>query len=154
MEKLTEAVVNLINEDVVKGKKIIENELYSRLGVMLEEKLKDYAPTIFEAKLSPKQKKIAAKAGNPEEIEGEDFAALRKMSESVDADQPNLINEEYEELVDEIQAIVEEVEAESGKELSESEIEEIANLVLESYENDIDEDEFEDDEDIEEEEEE
>lgn len=28
--------------------------------------------------LSPKQKKIAAKAGDPKKIEGEDFAALKK----------------------------------------------------------------------------
>ena len=29
--------------------------------------------------MTPKQKKIAAKAGNPNKIEGKDFAALRKM---------------------------------------------------------------------------
>ena len=47
MKPLNEAVIHLINEDVVNAKKLIENELYIRLGTILEEKLKNYAPTIF-----------------------------------------------------------------------------------------------------------
>ena len=56
-----------------------------------------------------------------------------------------MITEDYEVLLEEVQQIVEEIEAETGEELSESEIEEIADLVLESYESDPDEDEDQDD---------
>jgi len=115
---------------------------------MLEEKLVEYAPTIFEKKLSPKQKKIAKMAGDPEKIEGEDFAALRKgkMEESLE-ETNDVLSEEYEEIVEELQALIESIESETGEELTESEIEEIAGMLLEEYDSEklVDEDEEEED---------
>lgn len=142
-QQLNEAVIKLINEDVVNGRKIIENELYQKLGKMLEEKLVEFAPTIFEKKhLSPKQKKIAKMGGDPEKIDAEDFKALRKdkMEESVEETE-NVLSEEYEQMVEDLQALVESIEQETGEELSESEIEELAEMLLEEYESDEDMDE-------------
>ena len=146
MEKLTEAVINLINEDVVKGKKIIENELYVRLGKMLEEKLLDYAPGIFSEGSKPDFLDLDGDGNTKEPMKGAARSKKKekKMEESFSSEE-DLITEDYEVLLEEVQQIVEEIEAETGEELSESEIEEIADLVLESYESDPDEDEDQDD---------
>lgn len=146
MEKLTEAVINLINEDVVKGKKIIENELYVRLGKMLEEKLLDYAPGIFSEGSKPDFLDLDGDGNTKEPMKGaaKSKKKKKKMEESFSPEE-DLITEDYEVLLEEVQQIVEEIEAETGEELSESEIEEIADLVLESYESDPDEDEDQDD---------
>lgn len=146
MEKLTEAVINLINEDVVKGKKIIENELYVRLGKMLEEKLLDYAPGIFSEGSKPDFLDLDGDGNKKEPMRSaaRSRRKKKKMEESFSPEE-DLITEDYEVLLEEVQQIVEEIEAETGEELSESEIEEIADLVLESYESDPDEDEDQDD---------
>ena len=146
MEKLTEAVINLINEDVIKGKKIIENELYVRLGKMLEEKLLDYAPGIFSEGSKPDFLDLDGDVNTKEPMKGaaRSNKKKKKMEESFSSEE-DLITEDYEVLLEEVQQIVEEIEAETGEELSESEIEEIADLVLESYESDPDEDEDQDD---------
>ena len=146
MEKLTEAVINLINEDVIKGKKIIENELYVRLGKMLEEKLLDYAPGIFSEGSKPDFLDLDGDGNKNEPMRSAARSKKKnkKMEESFSSEE-DLITEDYEVLLEEVQQIVEEIEAETGEELSESEIEEIADLVLESYESDPDEDEDQDD---------
>jgi len=146
MEKLTEAVINLINEDVVKGKKLIESELYSRLGELLEEKLLDYAPGIFtEGKKAKKDYDGDGKIeSSTEEWKGSRDRAIKKSMNESNSSSSEFISEDYEILLDEVQKIVEEIESETGDQLSESEIEEIADLVLESYEEDPDEDEEED----------
>lgn len=156
MQYLNEAVIKLINEDVVGGKKLIENELYNRLGLMLEEKLKDFAPTIFteskdydgdgEVESSTKEwkdsrdnaiKKAKAKEG-------------MKM-ESAEESDDDLLTEEYELLAEELESIVNEIEEETGEELTESEIEELADILLESMEEGPDEEEdYQEEEDFEE----
>ena len=141
MKNLNEAVVHLINEDIVNGRKIIENELYVRLGNLLEEKLKDFAPTVFSegGELSPKQKKIAAKAGNPNKIDAEDFKALRKES----CDNCDDLLEE-DDFMGDLKKLVESIEEDIGEELTESEIEELANILMEDSDPDEDEEEVED----------
>ena len=138
MKNLNEAVVHLINEDIVNGRKIIENELYVRLGNLLEEKLKDFAPTVFSegGELSPKQKKIAAKAGNPNKIDAED---LRKES----CDNCDDLLEE-DDFMGDLKKLVESIEEDIGEELTESEIEELANILMEDSDPDEDEEEEED----------
>lgn len=151
MKNLNEAIINLINEDVVNGKKAIHGELYNRIGNMLEEKLVEFAPTIFneQAKkpLSPKQKKHMDKDGD-NDIDESDLLALR--NEDVD-DNENIISEEFNILAEELETLVNEIEEELGEELNESDIEDLADMLLESLEEDPDEEEdFEDEEDFEE----
>ena len=133
----------LVTEDLFTAKKLINKSLMERMNNVLEEKLIDFAPSIFnESKhLSPKQKKIARMGGDPEKIDAEDFKKLRKLKES-------------EELFEaELRSLVEEIEAETGEPLSEEEVVDIANDLLDimndnhSDENGVDDesDEFDDD---------
>ena len=150
MEKLNEAVVHLINEDVVNAKKIIENELYVRLGSLLENELKNYAPTIFT------EKKLANKdydgdgeieTGSQEFLGSKDKAIKKSMAmkaESVEDSDDELLEEDA--FIEELQQLVESIEEDIGEELTESEIEELANILLEESGPDEDEEEdFEED---------
>ena len=147
MKPLNEAVIHLINEDVVNAKKLIENELYIRLGTILEEKLKNYAPTIFTEKMADKDydgdKEIET---SEKEFLGSRDKAIKKsmkaksMKESIEESDDDLLEEDA--FIEELQALVESIENDIGEELTESEIEELANILLE--ESDPDEDEEED----------
>ena len=144
MSNHSKQIVNaLVTEDLFTAKKLINKSLMEKMNNALEEKLIDFAPSIFnESKhLSPKQKKIARMGGDPEKIDAEDFKKLRKLKES-------------EELFEaELRSLVEEIEAETGEPLSEEEVVDIANDLLDimndnhSDENGVDDDsdEFDDD---------
>ena len=122
MNNLNEAVIKLINEDVVGGQKLIEQELYSRLGLLLEEKLKDFAPSVF----SHNQKVVS--------------------ESSEDLSETNLDEDQYEALLEQLQEIIDEIEAETGETLNETQVEEIAEMLLEESDpGDEDEGEEEDD---------
>lgn len=152
MQNLNEAVIKLINEDVVNGKKIIESELYNRLGIMLEEKLKSYAPGIFsEGKdydgdgtvESPKKEWRDSRDNAIKKAKGEKMQSESEdesLEESVD-DTDSMINEEYELLAEELETLVNEIEEETGEALTEDEIEELADILLESLEENPDEEE-------------
>lgn len=143
MSDHTKQIVNaLVTEDLYTAKKLINKSLMEKMSSTLEEKLINFAPTVFNesSHLSPKQKKIARMGGDPEKIDAEDFKKLRKLKES----------EEYFEA--ELRSLVEEIEAETGQPLSEEEVVEIAHDLLdimntENSEDDVDDesDEFDDD---------
>jgi hypothetical protein len=151
MKPLNEAVIHLINEDVVNAKKLIENELYIRLGTLLEEKLKNYAPTIFTEKMADKDydgdKEIET---SEQEFLGSRDKAIKKsmkaksMKESIEESDDDLLEEDA--FIEELQALVESIENDIGEELTESEIEELANILMEESGPDEDEEEdFEED---------
>jgi hypothetical protein len=134
----------LISEDLVNAKKFINNALLEKLGNSLEEKLVNFAPTVFneekgesekkEAKkeLSPNQMRIARMAGDKDKIDAEDFKELRrrKKNESVETDQElESIAEEFEQ---ELASLIEEIEQELGEELTEDEIKELADDLLDA----------------------
>lgn len=78
MRDLKEAINHILDEELVKAKELIHTNLYAKMGALLEETLLEYAPTVLDEKtLSPKQKKIAARAGDPTEIDAADLADLR-----------------------------------------------------------------------------
>ena len=143
MQNLNEAVIKLINEDVIGGKKLIENELYERLGTMLEEKLKDFAPTVFaESKSESKPDYLDLdKDGNTKEPMKKAVKERGKPMNESDEQDEDLILEEYEMLVNELEQLVEEIEQETGEELTEGEIEELADFLLEELESEVDPDE-------------
>ena len=143
MQNLNEAVIKLINEDVIGGKKLIENELYERLGTMLEEKLKDFAPTVFaeaESKPKPDYLDLDNDGNKKEPMKKAAKGRGKPMNESDEQDE-DLILEEYEMLVNELEQLVEEIEQETGEELTEGEIEELADFLLEELESEVDPDE-------------
>jgi hypothetical protein len=157
MKQLNEAVIKLINQDVVSGKKLIENELYQRLGSILEEKLVGYAPTIFEKK--GKDLTGDGKVDSADWKEARNQAIKKKMqkesaemiSEEDGDEDEDILSEEYENMVDDLQRLIESIEEENGEELTEAEIQELAEMLLEEYESE-NEEEDEDEEDQDEEE--
>jgi len=120
-------IESLANEDLFTAKKLIHEALTEKMGNALEEKLIDFAPTVFnEGKLSPKQKKIAKLAGDEDEIDAPDFAALRKKKKHVKED----VDEIQDAFEAELKSLVEEIEEETGEELTEEEIINIAEMLL------------------------
>lgn len=129
MTNLEIAVQHILNNNLLEGKKIIHSSLYEKMGKLLEEKLVEFAPTIFNEELKGKQHKIDANKNG--KIDSEDFPLLRKKK----------MNEEEEGEEDED----EEEEDEDEKEMKEAKKEE--------DEEEEDEDEEEEDEDEEDEDE-
>jgi uncharacterized protein YgbK (DUF1537 family) len=128
----------LVSEDLITAKKLINESLLSKLGNSLEEKLVNFAPTVFneesEKKLTPNQARIAQLAGDKEKIDSKDLKVLRskgrgrKIESVEDSTDLEQIAEQFEE---ELTSLVEEIEEELGEELSEEEITELANDLLE-----------------------
>lgn len=150
MKQLNEAVIHLINEDVVNAKKLIENELYVRLGQILEEQVKNYAPTIFEKeKLAKKDYDGDDKieTGSQEFLGSRDKAIKRAKGmtvESVEESDDEVLEEDA--FLEELNQLVESIEEDLGEELTESEIEELANILLEESDpNEDEEEDFEED---------
>jgi hypothetical protein len=149
MSNHNKEIINaLVNEDIFTAKKLINQSLFERMNNALEEKLIDFAPTVFnEGKLSPKQEKIAKLAGDKGKIDAEDLKTLRnKKKGKIDEETAALFQEE-------LASLVEDIETELGTELTEEEIIDIANDLLDvmnsdavsddedddSYESDFDE---------------
>lgn len=135
----------LVSEDLVNAKKLINEALLAKLGNSLEEKLVDFAPSVFNEEkggnkeLTPNQARIARLAGDPKGIDAEDFKVLRgrrgrgNKNESVENNEElEAIAEEFEE---ELFSLVEEIEEELGEELTEDEIKELADELLETMNN-------------------
>jgi DNA-directed RNA polymerase subunit beta' len=137
------------------AKDVLNERLYTKLGVMLEQRLEDYAPTVFmtqeELEIHEAKKKEDDKEEDSEdEIDYEDEDNDGDIDEDGDKDDSDEYlknrsekikkntNEEIdsdddiieEEFMTELTAIVEEIEAELGEELTEEEIAEIAEELL------------------------
>lgn len=145
MAETKDILTALLKEDLIEAKKIINERLLEKLGNALEEKLVDFAPTVFEEakKLKGKQHKLDKNKNG--KIDSEDFEMLRK--EDVDINESELTEEDLalmESFQDELASVVESIQSETGRELSESEIEEIANEMLDMISEEQEEDEEED----------
>jgi hypothetical protein len=129
----------LVNEDLYTAKKLINETLLQRMGKALEEKLIDFGPTIFNEAAKPDFLDMDGDGDKEEPMKKAAKEAKAKKNESVDSDETT-IAEEFEQ---ELKSLVEEIEQETGTQLSEEEIMEIAENLLEilSEENDEDEDE-------------
>jgi hypothetical protein len=124
MSRNNDLLKAIISEDYHTANKLINESLLYKLGDALEEKLTDFAPTVFnEGKLTPKQKKHIDKNNN-DKIDAQDFKLLRK--ESADPEMEAILENFETELL----SLIEEVQEELGEELSENEIIELANEYL------------------------
>jgi len=145
-----------IKEDLIEAKKLINESLLEKLGDALEQKLVDFAPSVFTESqasylgLKGNQKKLDKNKNG--KLDKEDFKMLRKEDADLESDP---ITEEdlalAEAFQEELASLVHEIQQETGKELTESEIEELANEYLEALteakdEEDDSEDESEEDE--------
>lgn len=136
----------LVSENVVEAKKLINEALFARLGNSLEEKLVDYAPTVFNEayQLKGKNKKETDKKGRVKKGSKPDFLdldkdgnkeepmkkAAKEVKESAEVSDEMLI----EEFENEIAQIVQEIQEETGEELTDEEIQEIAEEYLQILE--------------------
>lgn len=137
-ENLRNAITLMINEEIVKAKDIIHNDLYAKLGKALEEKLMEYAPAVFN---EAKHKKDEDE--DEDEDETEDSEDEKSDDEDDDDDEENdkEMNEEYFEYDDEdddmlkeaLEKLIVDIENQQGRELTNEEIEYVADAFIDEY---------------------
>lgn len=112
-----------MEDNLVDTKKLIKQTLIQRIGVMLESKIEEVAPSMIS------ERKTSDPA--PESKENKENQILKKKRAVTDfAKKDKKLDEEYELFVDEIQEIVEEIEEETGEELSDEEIKTLGEQYL------------------------
>jgi len=131
MSNSTDIVNALINEDVVLAKKLINEELFSRLGNALEEKLANYAPSVFNEAKKPKPDflDLDGDGNKKESMKSASKSKKKTTNESVEDFDSEMLSL-LENFENEIISIVQEVQEETGEELTPEEIEEIAEEYL------------------------
>lgn len=145
----------LLSENIVEAKNLINEALFARLGDALEEKLVEYAPTVFNEAYrlqgkdnkkstdtkgsipkTKKEKELAAETPPKNRITQGDVIAKKQKSEKVEenynlSDADEMLIENFQ---NEIFQIVREIQEETGEELTEKEIQEIAEEYLQILE--------------------
>jgi hypothetical protein len=129
----------LINEDVYQAKKLINKALTEKMSAALEEKLINFAPSIFnEGKKEKPDFLDLDKDGNKKEPMKKAAKESKMKKEDVD------FTANFEA---ELKALVEEIEASIGAELTEEEVIDVANELLDTMMDETDPSEQSDDED-------
>lgn len=133
MSKIKNIISNIQEDNLVGAKSMIKSELLSRLGFMLEEQIEQIAPSMISEKSdkpAEKEMKEGPKSAPPKKkpVDDEDQKSKKTMkkesfeSEDVIEDEDNNPSDEFEAFVDQIHEIVQEIEEETGEELTEDEI--------------------------------
>jgi hypothetical protein len=126
MSNAKNIIKNLMEDNLVDTKKLIKQTLIQRIGVMLESKIEEVAPSMIS------ERKTSDPA--PESKEKEENKILKKKRAVTDFAKKDKkdtkLDEDYELFVDEIQEIVEEIEEETGEELSDEEIKTLGEQYL------------------------
>lgn len=153
MQDLKEAINNILDEELVKAKETIHANLYAKMGALLEQTLLEYAPTVMgdesmeysdEEDLGDIHEEKNCEDGDcGDEDTGyskkkmksdkEDEEDKKKKEDEKDDDEDEdeeKMNEAFETFTDYLSELIEEIESETGEELTEEEIIEIANMVL------------------------
>lgn len=168
MSKTQQIIENISKNNLVEAKQLIEQSLLSRLGNILESKIEEIAPSMvqesgkYESESNEKEDMSKPKKRY---IETDDKKKKKKKSENMDEstsstvdpeeDESDNFDADFEDFVDQIQEIVQEIEQETGEELTEEEIialgKEYLSLLNEEFESEVElEDEIEDEDVIEE----
>ncbi len=133
--ELKNAITLMINEEIVKAKQLIEDNLYAKLGKALEEKLMEYAPTVFNEKKEDEEEEEEEK--DESEDEGEDDDSEEEDSESDEEDEEDdskEMNEEFEnQLLESLYTLINEIEQEAGRQLTNEEIQIVTNEFINEY---------------------
>lgn len=157
MSNIKNIVESLTNEDVVTAQKLIKEELLRKLGNALEEKLVEFAPTVFNEgkKLDPVGKEDGDIDNDGDEDKTDSYLLKRRKAIAKNMKEDVEVDEEMEQISEafkqELASLIEEIQEETGEELSEEEIAELANELLDVLSEDNEENE-EDEEDEEEDE--
>lgn len=134
MENLKNTIQHMINEELVKAKESIQNDLYAKLGKALEEKLMEYAPSIFNEEKEEDEEEDEKDDSEDSEDEG-DEESDEGDEESDDEDEDSKeMNEEFEnQLLESLSSLIEEIEEEQGRQLTNEEIEYVAAEFINEY---------------------
>lgn len=149
MSNIKSIIENIQEEDLVNAKGLIKQELLNRLGNLLESAIEDIAPSMIseeEKEQEPKKKSSSVFVTRRKQNEDEDdnnrkkSKSMRKESfeqeeaiNDIDAD----TSEEFEDFIDQVHQIVQEIEEETGEQLTEDEIIVIGQEYLELLNEDL-----------------
>lgn len=148
MSKIKNIINNIQEDNLVDAKNLIKAELLFRVGSMLEEAIENVAPSMISEKADEKEdnkKKFipSTKAKTEKEkmikdsYEQEEVIDPRSRQEDEDDFDHS---DDFEAFVDQIQEIVQEIEDETGEELTEEEIiqlgQEYLNMLSEELDSD------------------
>ena len=149
MQNIKEAINNILDEELVKAKEIIHANLYAKMGALLEQSLLEYAPTVLgdnnmeysdEEDLGDVHEEKNCEDGDcGDEDTGyskkkmksdkEDDKKKKDDEEDEDEDEKEM-NEAFETFTSYLSDLIEEIEQETGEELTEEEILKLADMVM------------------------
>ena len=122
MENLNNAVKYIVENELLKAKEIIHASLYEKMGKILEDKLMEFAPTVFSEKKEE------------EEEEGDEDTSSRDDDDDDDdeeeEDETEDMKEGFSDFASHLTDVVAYLEQESGTTLSEEQISEVAHMIL------------------------
>jgi len=159
MQKLKEAINNILDEELVKAKEIIHANLYAKMGALLEQSLLEYAPTVLgdnnmeysdEEDLGDvheekncedgdcgdedtgysKKKMKSDKKDDKKKKDDEEDDKKKDDEEDEDDEDEKEMNEAFETFTSYLSDLIEEIEQETGEELTEEEIIKLADMVM------------------------
>jgi hypothetical protein len=125
MSNIKNIVENIIDNNLVDAKSQLKQELLKRLGSVLEEQIEAIAPSMISEEEKEKEEKEEKKEMSSGEYQRRKNKNKNKdINDSYEREENDSdeLNEDFEFFVDQIQEIVEEIEAETGEDLTEEEI--------------------------------
>lgn len=143
MSNSKEIIQALVTEDLYTAKKLINEDLVAKMGKALEDKLIDFGPSIFNEGSKPDFLDLDKDGNKKEPMKKAAKEAKKNKHESYELDE-DILAEEFEA---ELKSLVEEIQEETGEQLSEEEIMELAHELLDILSEEAEEDEDEEDED-------
>lgn len=128
MSNIKNIVENIIDNNLVDAKSQLKQELLKRLGSVLEEQIEAIAPSMISEEEKEKEEKEEKE--EKKEMSSGEYQRRKNKNKNKDINDSyereendsDELNEDFEFFVDQIQEIVEEIEAETGEDLTEEEI--------------------------------
>lgn len=131
---LKQAIQFMINEEIVKAKEVIQNDLYAKLGKALEEKLMEFAPTVFGEAKEKEEEEEEDETEDTDSEEGDEESDEADEEESEEDEDSKEMNEEFEnQLLESLSSLIQEIEEEQGRELTNEEVEFVAAEFINEY---------------------
>jgi len=140
MQDLKEAINNILDEELVKAKNIIHANLYAKMGALLEQTLLEYAPAVLEDEMEEVTEEKNCEDGDCDDNQGYSKKKMKADSkedddeddeeEDEDEDDDKKMNEAFESFTAYLTDLIEEIENETGEELTEEEIVALADMVM------------------------
>ena len=127
MSNSKQIIESLFADDLYTAKQAITNVLTSKMAQALEEKLIDFAPEVFNEGSKPDFLDLD-NDGNKKESMRKAAKNKKKMGQKVNMKED--IEDLAEDFENQLKSLVEEIEQETGEQLSEEEIIDIANMLI------------------------